>query len=242
MHNDQVSIRCDKFSVELATKLAKDLNAEIIDADQQVQTEYLIDIIFGRLSLQVVSQPLLKPLSLDFNCARKNKGKDPLLRAIGSSSRYVVDATAGWCRDAVHMAHSGLTVIAIEQNKIVMSLVCNALENLTDMTVRRRLTLLQGDSISMLGKFVNFPDVVYLDPMYPESPKSAATKKHLTVLRKLAGDQNDNLALFNIAMQVAQQRVVIKRPHYSEPLAPGKVGQTQTKLVRFDIYKPYNCQ
>ncbi|MGI9311841.1 MAG: class I SAM-dependent methyltransferase, partial [bacterium] len=53
-----------------------------------------------------------------------------------------------------------------------------------------------------------------------------------------AGAADDSLPLFEQAMSRAIMRVVVKRPHRAPPLAPGKVGETIGKLVRFDIYKP----
>ena len=244
-----VSIKCDVGGSPLANQLAAFLDAPIIKQEQLPSTKFLLHINRGRLSLSVVCQPKLKPFRLDFNRARPSKGKDPLLRAIGTNTRSVIDATAGWCTDAVHLARHGLQVLAMEQNHLVVALTTHAVEQIDAPDLSARLTLMAGNSIELLERLAQSPDVIYLDPMYPARHKKSATRKRLTLLRDIVGTQNNeqtlneqalfDRALFDCAMAWAKQRVVVKRPHYAAPLAAGKVGETRSKLVRFDIYKPH---
>ena len=55
-------------------------------------------------------------------------------------------------------------------------------------------------------------------------------------LRDLVGEDPDAHMLFRTAMQVAKERVVVKRPHYAEPLIEKPSMSYQGKLVRFDVY------
>ncbi len=238
MQQGLVSITHDQSGQALAGELAALLDAAIITAAQLPQTEYLIEVKLGKPGLKVVSRPDLKPIIVDFSHARKNTGKDPLLRAIGAATNSVIDATAGWCSDAVHLARHGLNVVAIEQNKMVAALSMCARRHISDADLKARFTLLQGNSITVLERLAQFPDVVYLDPMYPEKNKSAAVKKELAVLQQILGPGGNDAGLFDRAMQAARRRVVVKRPHYAAPIAPGKTGETRTKSVRFDIYRP----
>lgn len=240
-----VSIKCDAAGSALANQLAEFLNASIIAQAQLPETKFLLQINHDTLSVSVVCQPKLKPLSLDFNMTRPSKGKDPLLRAMGANARSVIDATAGWCTDALHLARHGLQVIAIEQNRMVVALTTHAAEKIDQPDLRNRLTLMNGNSIEVINSLAQSPDVIYLDPMYPKTNKKSATRKELTLLRDIVGTQNNGQQLFDgdlfdCAMVWAKQRVVVKRPHYAAPLAPGKVGETRGKLVRFDIYKPHH--
>lgn len=177
-------------------------------------------------------------LRLDFTKARKNHGPDPLLKAIGKHAKTVVDATAGWATDASHLARSGYHVIAIEKNQQVADMLVNALADCNEEWVSR-LEIIHADSVEYLPTITPCPDVIYLDPMYPPNRKTAAAKKPLTLLRMLVGPPGDSGPLFEQAMSHAKQRVVVKRPHRAPPLQPGKVGETEGKLVRFDIYKPH---
>lgn len=170
---------------------------------------------------------------------RRNYGTDPLRRAIGTRAKTIIDATAGWATDAAHLARVGYHVIAIEKNPMLCAVLQCAHADCDDATLKARLTILHGNSIEYLQHLTTRPDVIYLDPMYPPKSKSAAAKKQIAVLRKLVGATDDSKELFVHAMACARQRVVIKRARRAKPLYAGVVGETNGKLVRFDIYQPY---
>ena len=65
----------------------------------------------------------------------------------------------------------------------------------------------------------NYPDVVYLDPMFPERTKSSLVKKEMRILRIVIGDDQDATGLFDIALARARNRVVIKRPRLAPKLS-----------------------
>ncbi len=238
-HKKMLAIKSDAAGSRLANHLAAFLDAPIIAQTQLPSSRFLLEINHNRLSLRSVCQPELKPICLDFNIVRTHKGKDPLLRAIGANTRSVIDATAGWCTDALHLARHGIDVLAIEQNHLVITLVSDAAQKIDDADVRNRLTLMDGNSVDLLDSLEQSPDVIYLDPMYPQKKKKSVPRKELALLRDIVGMQDNSQQLFERAMLWAKQRVVVKRPHYAEPLAAGKAGETRGKLVRFDIYKPH---
>ncbi len=238
-----IAIKCDDASRRLANELAAFLNAPIIEQEHPLNTKlrdtkFLLEINHDALSLRVLCQPKLKPFCLNFNIARRGKGKDPLLRAIGADARSVIDATAGWCADALHIARHGAQVLAIEQNCIVAALAIQAAKHIAKPGLRHRFMLMYGNSIDVLDSIAQSPDVIYLDPMYPEKNKNSAPRKQLMLLRDIVGAPENSPQLFERAMAWAKHRVVVKRPHYAPPLASGRVGETRSKLVRFDIYKP----
>jgi 16S rRNA (guanine1516-N2)-methyltransferase len=150
----------------------------------------------------------------------------------------VIDVTAGWCDDALHIARQGKHVTAVEQNRIVLAMIKHAAQYISDPGLNDRFKLVGGNASNFLESLAHSPDVIYLDPMYPENNKNSIPRKELAILRQLVGDTGNSQRLFDCAMALARKRVVVKRPHYAEPLAPGKVGETSSKLVRFDIYKP----
>ena len=47
------------------------------------------------------------------------------------------------------------------------------------------MTLIRGDSISALPQLTVCPDVIYLDPMFPERKKSGLIKKKFQLLQQL---------------------------------------------------------
>ena len=177
-------------------------------------------------------------LRINFDRARENAGADPLQKAIGKRAKTVLDATAGWCVDAAHLARCGFTVTAVERNAIVAAMLNAAHAACKNRALKRNLCIVHADSVAYLRAQKTPPDVVYIDPMYPPQSKSAAAKKPLALLRMLVEPADDNAELFAEAMSIARQRVIIKRPPKAQPMQPGKVGEVTGKLVRFDIYKP----
>ncbi|OGI37246.1 MAG: hypothetical protein A2140_08420, partial [Candidatus Muproteobacteria bacterium RBG_16_62_13] len=103
---------------------------------------------------------------------------------------------------------------------------------------RPPLRLIVGDARTILPTLDPAPDVVYLDPMFPpKRRKSAAVRKELALLRRLAGDDPDAHELFEVAWGVARQRVVVKRPDHAPPLAPKPTVSYGGKLIRYDVYR-----
>ncbi|MGJ8687280.1 MAG: class I SAM-dependent methyltransferase, partial [Spongiibacteraceae bacterium] len=83
----------------------------------------------------------------------------------------------------------------------------------------------------------DFPDVVYLDPMFPMSKKTALVKKEMRLFHSLVGEDDGGEALLAVALQRATHRVVVKRPPKADYLAGRKPQLSVSgKAVRFDIY------
>ena len=239
MKTTRLSVRDNPQHHELCQQLALRLGVPLVERNDDnfdgVQLEVAADS-----SLRLRSHTLPDaPLRLDFDVARNRASNaDPLLKAVGTRARTVVDATAGWCEDALHFARHGLQVAAVEKNLLVATLLFDAHATCRDAALKARLRIIHDDSIAYLRALTDAPDVVYLDPMYPTTSKSAASKKPLTLLRLLAAPLSDHTQLFDAAMSCAKQRVVVKRPHRAPPIHDGQVGQISGRLVRFDIYQP----
>lgn len=230
----------------LCRQLARRLGAPLLRADEADTADFRVEPSRQGLKLHGRALARQAPLHIDFDRPRENRGSDPLVRAIGRRAKTVLDATAGWGADAAHLARAGYAVIAVEKHPVVAALLVYAHARCRDEALRERLSIIHDDSITYLEAAANCPrpDVVYLDPMYPPSAKSAAAKKPLTILRMLAAPTDttdpadDCEPLFAQALRRATQRVVIKRPRRAPPLYPGRSGEIGGKLVRFDIYKP----
>lgn len=162
----------------------------------------------------------------------------------GGNNPSVLDATAGLGRDAFVLASLGCTVTMIERSAIVAALLQDGMQRAleeprTAEIVRERMTLLPVDACSYMD---NLPeserfDVVYLDPMFPEREKSAKVKKGMASFHTLLGTDPDADRLLPVALKVARQRVVVKRPARAEPLNQQKPSMTiKTKKNRFDVY------
>lgn len=172
--------------------------------------------------------------------------KQPLARAIGlKNSIYpsVLDATAGLGRDAFVLASLGCRIFLIEQSPIIGMLLEDGLERARQVPetalVVARITLIQANSIDWMVKLGihDLPEVVYLDPMYPERSKSALVKKEMRLLRALIGKDENSPLLLKAALECAQQRVVVKRPRLAPAIEGPKPNFTlESKNTRFDIY------
>lgn len=79
-------------------------------------------------------------------------------------------------------------------------------------------------------------DVVYLDPMFGEHPKTALPAKHMQVLAELATPVGNLEAALEAARRVALARVVIKRRAAAKALLRPD-WQVQGSSVRFDVYR-----
>ncbi|MGI9015173.1 MAG: class I SAM-dependent methyltransferase [Phycisphaerales bacterium] len=175
----------------------------------------------------------------------------PLGRAIGKDAVHVLDATAGFGQDAIHLAASGLRVTALERCPIVHALLNNCIERIhADGRLRAaiephdRLQLIRADAASFLQspREMLF-DVIYLDPMFPSKRrKSALPPLAAQILRTLAGDDEDALQLAELAITKAKQRIVIKRPDHAPPLVPAPAFSFASKLVRYDVYLPQTAR
>jgi len=177
------------------------------------------------------------------------QGRDPLINAMGKASR-ILDMTAGWAADALHIAASGRRVVAVERDPRVYLLLAQAAAQGGNFAAPGSLEFLNLDSAA-----AEFPqqlkeklptgeafELVYLDPMFSgKDAKSAKTKKPMAIMQQLVPppEAGNESALFANAMQIAQKRVVVKRalkaPYIDDRVPQGSI---KSKLLRFDLYKP----
>jgi 16S rRNA (guanine1516-N2)-methyltransferase len=81
------------------------------------------------------------------------------------------------------------------------------------------------------------PDVIYLDPMFPERKKSASVKKEMQFFHEIIGKDEDSEGLIQSAIEKAIYRVAVKRPKIAGYLGNKKpTTQLLGKASRFDIY------
>lgn len=168
-----------------------------------------------------------------------------LAKAVGAGSGArprVLDLTAGLGRDAFVLASLGCNVIMVERNKIVAQLLRDGLQRaLRDLAIGEimgRMQLIEEDALQVITGWQNeAPEVIYLDPMFPHTSKTAAVKKEMNLFRPLVGADIDADALLAPAIALATHRVVVKRPRKAPFLADVKPNfSLEGKANRFDIY------
>ena len=171
----------------------------------------------------------------------------PLARAVGIKAGFtpsIWDATAGLGRDAFVLASLGCDVRMSERSPILVALLDDALQRAViddeaEAWISQRLHLKSGDAIQLLAALTTDerPDVVYMDPMYPEAKGHVLVKKEMRALQQILAGDPDADQLLEVALSKAQRRVVVKRPKRAEHLA-GKVpsASVESKNTRYDIY------
>ena len=83
------------------------------------------------------------------------------------------------------------------------------------------------------------PDVIYLDPMFPERRKSAAVKKKFQLIHHLEAPCQNEGALLAAAISAGPRKVVVKRPAKGPYLASVKPSHSLAgKAVRYDVIIP----
>jgi 16S rRNA (guanine1516-N2)-methyltransferase len=195
-----------------------------------------------------------KPIKVDFavkkiTYRRKlNKKNESLAKAVGIKPKikpHVLDATAGLGRDAFILASLCCKVTMLEKSPIIAALLQDGLTRaardsaLTETA--SRMQLIQTDNIKYMRQLkpAQFPDVVYLDPMFPPRKKSALVKKEMRILAKLLEDEPpvDEKKLLEAARACAKKRVVVKRPRLAKPLNNQPPNfSIKGRTCRFDVY------
>ena len=229
-----------------ARALAAELNLPVVEKDD-ADCDLLLVFTGQGLELHETGRGAVGGVKVDFGetgaSARRlatASRRQPLARAVGLKKHTptVVDATAGLGRDAMLLASLGCTVTAVERSVILGAMLRDALERAAGEIKPGRVRLVVGDAVDVLARMSDreAPDVVYLDPMYPPSGKSALPKKEMRILRRLVGDDADAGNLLGVARRVARDRVVVKRTPRAPPLAPGPTVSYRGKLARYDVY------
>jgi len=223
----------------------------IKDDEGSTKSPYYTEIREGRLQLCKSADEKFGSVYVDF-CStrmthrRKYGGhREAIAKAVGikkGALPSVLDATAGFGRDAFILASLGCRVHMIERSKVIADLLEDGLRRAREddeigSWINTRLSLACQDSCKGFSFLPFEPDVVYLDPMFPEKRKSALVKKEMQALQALIGTDEDADGLLAVALNTAKARVVVKRPATAEFLA-GRKPEASIKSghYRFDLY------
>jgi len=236
----------------LAEALSKRLSLPLVRIDETGWDLQLVVTPTG-LQLRQPGKGAPGPVLVDFVGGRAAHRRifgggrgQPLARAAGlkgGRTPRVLDATAGLGRDAFVLASLGCRVEMIERSPIIAVLLQDGIDRAFDndqtRNIARRMELHCSDAIEYLNELSpeETPDVIYMDPMYPQREKSASVKKEMKLFRRLVGDDVDSSTLLEAARKRAVYRVVVKRPSGSCGLggvAPSmSISSTNT---RYDVY------
>lgn len=244
----------DKLSLQTSLPLAS----------PKISAEYLLHITTDKLELRKVEFKSKKPaknnlsISIDFTEGKTQhrrlhgggKGQD-IAKAIGLhkiSEPTVLDLTAGMGGDSFVLASLGAEITMIERNPVVYALLKDAfararLKDDKDLQeILSRLNLMKQNSFEYLEQLneSDYPDVIYLDPMFPSRSKSAQVKKEMQFFHDIVGNDEDCDAVFFIALSKAKKRIVVKRPRLADKIVDSiqPAFDIVGKSTRYDIYLP----
>lgn len=153
----------------------------------------------------------------------------------------LLDATAGMGEDSLLLAAAGFNVMLYEYDPVIGVLLEDALKRAKDTPelaeAAGRMTLYKEDSIKAMSEMTIAPDVVLLDPMFPERKKSALIKKKFQLLQQLESPCTNEKDMLEAAIKAGPRKIVIKRPLKGPFLADRKPDYSlKGKAIRYDCF------
>ena len=136
---------------------------------------------------------------------------------------------------------AGNTVKLFESDRVIYSLLRDALERAEAdpvlQDIAQRMEVQNSDSIGYMSGITESPDVVFLDPMFPERQKSSLVKKKLQLIQQFERPCSNEGELFDAAMSCGPKKVIIKRP-VKGPFLDGRkpLYSITGKVIRYDCY------
>lgn len=173
----------------------------------------------------------------------KGRGRN-LAKAVGMKSnknRTIIDATAGLGYDAFILASLGANVTLIERSEKIHNLLQEGIKEAKEYggyisSIANRMHLIFGDSKTIIPQLS--PEVILVDTMYEDKKKSALVKNNMRLVREIVGPDLDQIELIKIALESAQNRVVVKQPRYAETRdgITKHSHQILGRTIRYDVY------
>lgn len=223
-------------------------------SNMELNNKYALQLRFGIKNTELYDNQLNTGINVDFisgaadHRRRFGGGRgQAIAKAIGLKhgiTPTVLDATAGLARDAFVLASMGCKITLVEQSPILFTLINDGIKRAIESgeissIISNITSLVNADSnlyIESLG-LDSRPDVIYIDPMFPERRKSALVKKDMQILQKLISKNESTGILLETAIKHAGNRVVVKRPAHAQPISE-RVPDTSIngEKTRYDIY------
>ena len=240
-------------NVSDAQKLARQLSLPLIEKNQESINAFHYVLAYTPLGLQLdkVGDNSLGPLRVDlYNPGltfrqQHNLNQELLSKALGIRGEHnpiVWDMTAGLGQDSMILASIGCQVHSFERNPIIYALLNDGLQRARDSegdaATSRVIELHYRNSIEALSDSnLPQPDIIYIDPMFPEKKKNAKAKKAMQYCQQIVGKDDDAERLLSAALLRARYRVVVKRSRSAPCLSQqNPSNQILGKTVRYDIY------
>lgn len=238
-------VRDDLFLQEKAQMLAERLHAEVIKKTAEAEPGGLI-LTVGSEGLVLTDGKLSLKGDFTTMLPRIRKGRwqhEMLVKAVrikgAEGTVTVFDATAGMGEDSLLLAAAGFEVHLFERDPVIAVLLEDALHRAYFVPeleeIAARMHFHEGDSVKALTAREIAPDVVYLDPMFPERKKSGLIKKKFQLLQQLEHPCADEEELLGAAINAKPRKIVVKRPAKGPYLADIRPDYSiGGKTIRYD--------
>jgi len=252
--NNKIAVISNEQFANEAKSLSEKLSVPLL-AEQDISgiTDYFAVLVIDgeKISLQKTGKDAPGSIYVDFvsgTADHRRKfggGKSQMLaKAVGLNkfkNPHILDATAGLGRDSFVLACLGCKVDMVERSPIINALLQDGLMRAKNedgiSSIINNMSLTCEDSYSYISSLTRKPDVIYLDPMFPQRDKSALVKKEMRILKDILGTDEDSDKLLDISLEKAKHRVVVKRPRKSPHLMDKKPAYVMKgKANRFDVY------
>lgn len=176
---------------------------------------------------------------------RARQSQQALIRACNNKQRgirRVLDLTAGWGADALTLARHGQQVTLVEHNPLLVSILEYSHALLAALPAEaetaRRIAIRHANAATLLaapGAARDY-DCIYLDPMFPAHKSGAKPAKEMQILQAITANAEIEIC-FELALEKALKRVVVKRPAKAPALAARQPDLVyREKTIRFDVY------
>lgn len=230
--------------------LAQKLQLKIIDY-ASIREGVALVVTLERLELHQLGKGAPGPIYVDFLSGvaahrhRFGGGKNQLIAKAVGLQRYpnptLLDITAGLGRDAFVLATLGCDVTMLERSPVIAALLQDGITRAhhENWFTTLKFSFIQTSAENFFTQLNvdRYPDVIYFDPMYPDSKKAALVKKEMRLLRSVVGDDEDAANVLALALPFAKRRVVVKRSRLAENIAGFKPDLVVLgKSSRYDIY------
>jgi 16S rRNA (guanine1516-N2)-methyltransferase len=230
-----------------AENLAKEWQFPLVDNPNLILENPQLKVCDHYLELIYPFDTQFQSIFIDFLRGKtqyrcKHGGHNQLLaHAIGlhrKNNKSVCDLTAGLGQDSFVLATLGAKVIMLERSRIIGAMLQDAWRRTQHQALSWQFINMDSFQYLQALQPEQEPQVIYLDPMFPEKKKSALVKKEMQILQKIIGKDSDAPDLLTLALSKAKERVVVKRPRCSEPLIANRRRDVvlSGKSCRFDIY------
>jgi 16S rRNA (guanine1516-N2)-methyltransferase len=165
-----------------------------------------------------------------------------LKKALGKTDKQlsIFDSTAGLLTDTMIFLSLGHKVVAVEQSKIIYSLVNDAILRAKDKIPElKNLIFLNDNSLEVYKSISKEFDVIYLDPMYPSLNKKNKKSGRLENIKKILEIENFTNCSENLVkdfLDLEYKKIILKRPLKLRKNYSNINYQVLGKTTRFDIY------